>query len=278
MSDSSSGKNRAMRVCSKGCKSRLAKEIYDLHTVCAICRGQDCNPDLTCDECRDWDEGKWKIYSNRMKKLDSARKRKAAVRASSKEVDNQDHELSISPINTPHFIQPVPSPDLLSPKTDAVTSLEAHMNVKFLLMLEAVEMGSSVKSLEDKVMNVSVCEVEEVATWPARAPRQRSLLDSPSPGRKHTGGPREASGVCSLVVAPSGRSDVDSQTARERHWKGVSREEFANLSSSGESSPRRQWSSLGKSRPLKRFRSVSPEAVPKKRTLSSRGFFAFPRW
>ncbi|XP_066962733.1 chromatin-remodeling ATPase INO80-like [Macrobrachium rosenbergii] len=60
-------------------------------------------------------------------------------------------------------------------------------------------MGSTVRTLLEKnvqsdtaLRSDSVVNIEEVAVCPTSAPRQRSLSCFPTPGRRHTGGPREA--------------------------------------------------------------------------------------
>ena len=62
------------------CGTRLTSIKYDMHTKCVKCKGQDCNKDLTCDKCINW-EAKSEFLASHIKKLEIVRK--AAVRAKS---------------------------------------------------------------------------------------------------------------------------------------------------------------------------------------------------
>ena len=89
---------------------------FDNHTLCITCRGQVCDLDIFCDECRDWPLSKRKVFVNYNRGLKTRReykKRKArlasAVRSSDQSVYDTDTDV---PLDEPSV--PVPNVQLES--------------------------------------------------------------------------------------------------------------------------------------------------------------------
>ena len=71
----------AVRVCS-ACPTRLPSLSFDAHMVCHNCRGQVCDLNSFCDECRDWSDSFRNIYVSHMRSLETKRKYKQKKKAS----------------------------------------------------------------------------------------------------------------------------------------------------------------------------------------------------
>ena len=89
---------------------------FDNHTLCITCRGQVCDLEIFCDECRDWPLSKRKMFVNYNRGLKTRReykKRKArlasAVRSSDQSVYDTDTDV---PLDEPSV--PVPNVQLES--------------------------------------------------------------------------------------------------------------------------------------------------------------------
>ena len=71
----------AVRVCS-ACLTRLPSLSFDAHMVCHNCRGQVCDLNSFCDECRDWSDSFRSIYVSHMRSLEAKRRYKQKKKAS----------------------------------------------------------------------------------------------------------------------------------------------------------------------------------------------------
>ena len=71
----------AVRVCS-ACPTRLPSLSFDAHMVCHNCRGQVCDLNSFCDECRDWSDSFRNIYVSHMRSLETKRRYKQKKKAS----------------------------------------------------------------------------------------------------------------------------------------------------------------------------------------------------
>lgn len=114
-----------------------------------------------------------------------------------------------------------------------------------MLVNTVTQIGVSVRVLLDKASggpSANVVSVEGVAAHPTNAPGRRSLPDSPAPGKRQTVSPREVSGVCPRVVAPSTNPVAISQTLMLKHWKGVQVDHTLSSSGSDSNEPKgRSW-------------------------------------
>ena len=71
----------AVRVCS-ACPTRLPSLSFDAPMVCHNCRGQLCDLNSFCDECRDWSDSFRNIYVSHMRSLETKRRYKQKKMAS----------------------------------------------------------------------------------------------------------------------------------------------------------------------------------------------------
>ena len=70
------------RYCAvKGCKARLALQVYDPHTLCVKCRGSQCDLGIRCEVCSSWDEHTMSEYLAHQQKLEAGRMWKAQAKA-----------------------------------------------------------------------------------------------------------------------------------------------------------------------------------------------------
>ena len=53
------------------CPRRMSKKTADRHTLCASCRGFDCDVDSRCEECMEWPEEEVRLYAKYRKSLKS---------------------------------------------------------------------------------------------------------------------------------------------------------------------------------------------------------------
>ena len=68
------------RFCSvKGCKSRLALQVYEPHTTCVTCRGKKCDLGVRCSVCELWDDSTMAEYLAHQHRLEQKRKAKKPV-------------------------------------------------------------------------------------------------------------------------------------------------------------------------------------------------------
>ena len=58
------------------CSNRMPNYDFDNHTLCTTCRGQVCDLDLVCDECRDWPSSKRKVFVSYNRSLQTRREYK----------------------------------------------------------------------------------------------------------------------------------------------------------------------------------------------------------
>ena len=267
MSDSSTS---SIRMCSRGCKSRLIKLCYDPHTVCVGCRGQECNPSSLCDECRTWDKKQWDIYLSHRQKLEKNRLRKAEQRAIKKVVASQPNldtascskDLSPSPPLTPVSpTEPAPLPSgSLASEPITVSAMQDKFNARFDYVINALSgMGENLQSVCDRVFRSD--SVEGVGSRPVDSPRSRSLSRSPVHGRRHTEDRTEVDRSCPRVPASSAPPVASSQVSAIDHGKGRSE---VSSSESPDRRIRRRKRYAEESRPLKR-RSEESGAIPEKR-------------
>ena len=85
---------RGVRSC-LSCNRRLPNIRFDTHTFCSKCRGQLCDFDISCDECRDWtpDFRRQSLaYIRKLKqKRESKRRRLAGTRSPLSQADDDDN-------------------------------------------------------------------------------------------------------------------------------------------------------------------------------------------
>ena len=53
------------------CPRRMSAKTADRHTVCVVCRGNDCNLETRCEECIEWPEEEVRLYAKMRKSLKS---------------------------------------------------------------------------------------------------------------------------------------------------------------------------------------------------------------
>ena len=70
----------AVGVCS-ACPTRLPSLSFDTHMVCHNCRGQVCDLNSFCDECRDWSDSFRNIHVSHMRSLETKRRYKQKKKA-----------------------------------------------------------------------------------------------------------------------------------------------------------------------------------------------------
>ena len=81
---------------------------FDNHTLCIKCRGQVCDLEILCDECRDWPLSKRKVFVNYNRGLKTRReykKRKARLsgvaHSSGQSVYDTDTDVPLDELSVP---------------------------------------------------------------------------------------------------------------------------------------------------------------------------------
>ena len=89
---------------------------FDNHTLCITCRGQVCDLEIFCDECRDWPLSKRKVfvnYNRGLKTRHEYKKRKARLSSAARSSDQSVYDTDADvPLDEPSV--PVPNVQLES--------------------------------------------------------------------------------------------------------------------------------------------------------------------
>ena len=102
-----SGKSTKLhwRTCLK-CTTRLSELCHDTHTLCEKCRGQVCDYDSFCDECKSWTKDFCRMYMKHQRTLYLKRVSKENAKAKTKSPPVVDDAASTASIES-HVSLPV---------------------------------------------------------------------------------------------------------------------------------------------------------------------------
>ena len=101
---------RKFRTCLR-CPNRMPNFDFDNHKLCITCRGQVCDLEIVCDQCRDWPFSKRKVFVNYNRGLQTRReykKRKARLSSAARSSDQSVYDTDTDvPLDEPSV--PVPN-------------------------------------------------------------------------------------------------------------------------------------------------------------------------